>query len=82
LGIIGILLINLFQKQKQKHSVTSVKAKYISTNAGRHIIRMTSFLLFSRKIYSCFHWDCIDAKRVDGVTYVKFLKEASSTQKW
>jgi hypothetical protein len=27
---------------------------------------MTSILLFSRKIYSCFHWDCIvDAKRVD-----------------
>jgi hypothetical protein len=40
LGIIGILLINLFQKQKQKHGVTSVKTKYISTNAGRHIIRL------------------------------------------
>jgi hypothetical protein len=39
LGIIGILLINLFQNKKQKHGVTSVKAKYISTNAGRHIIR-------------------------------------------
>jgi hypothetical protein len=39
LGIIGILLINLFQKTKTKNSVTSVKKKYISTNAGRHIIR-------------------------------------------
>jgi hypothetical protein len=47
---IGILLINLFQKQKQKHSVTSVKAKYISTNAGASL-GMTSILLFSRKIF-------------------------------
>jgi hypothetical protein len=37
LGIIGILLINLFQKtKKKKHGVTSVKAKYISTNAAAH----------------------------------------------
>jgi hypothetical protein len=42
LGIIGILLINLFQKQKIKHSVTSVKAKYISTNAGGTSLGMTS----------------------------------------
>jgi hypothetical protein len=38
LGIIGILLINLFQKTKQKTRALQV-AKYISTNAGRHIIR-------------------------------------------
>jgi hypothetical protein len=81
LGIIGILLI-CSKKQKQKHGVTSVKAKYISTNAG-HIIRMTSILLFSRKIYSCFHWDCIDAKRVDGVLLEMFLeKKLPSAQKW
>jgi hypothetical protein len=50
LGIIGILLINLFQKTKNKKtSVTSVKAKYISTNAGRTSLGMTSILLFAVK---------------------------------
>jgi hypothetical protein len=38
---------------------------------------MTSILLFSRKIYSCFHWDCIvDAKRVDGVLLEMFLERS------
>jgi hypothetical protein len=36
---------------------------------------MTSILLFSRKIYSCFHWDCI-AKRVDGVLLEMFLERS------
>jgi hypothetical protein len=65
LGIIEYYLL-ICSKKKKKHSVTSVKAKYISTNAGTSL-GMTSILLFSRKIHSCFHWDCIvDAKRVMG----------------
>jgi hypothetical protein len=81
LGIIGILLICSKTKTKNT-SVTSVK-KYISTNAGRHIIRMTSILLFSRKIYSCFHWDCIvDAKRVDVLLEMFLEKKLPSAQKW
>jgi hypothetical protein len=82
LGIIGILLINLFQKQKQKHSVTSVKAKYISTNAGRHIIRMTSFLLFSRKIYSCFHWVVLMQSVWMGLLMLQFGKELLLLKNW
>jgi hypothetical protein len=45
LGIIGILLINLFQNKNKKHSVTSVKAKYISTNAAGTSLGMTSIFI-------------------------------------
>lgn len=39
LGIIGILLINLFQKTKNKNKSLQASKKYISTNAGWNIIR-------------------------------------------
>jgi hypothetical protein len=75
LGIIGILLINLFQKTKQKTRYKSKQNIFQLMLAGTSL-GMTSILLFSRKIYSCFHWDCIvDAKRMWGVTRNVLRKE-------
>jgi hypothetical protein len=82
LGIIGILLINLSKNKKKKNTAQASKQNIFQLMlAGT--LGMTSILLFSRKIYSCFHWDCIDAKRVDGgVTRNVLRKKLPSAQKW
>jgi hypothetical protein len=61
LGIIGILLVP--KNKKKKHALQASKQNIFQLMLAAHH-GMTSILLFSRKIYSCFHWDCIvDAKR-------------------
>jgi hypothetical protein len=84
LGIIGILLINLFQKTKKKtQRYKRQKQNIFQLMLAGTSLGMTSILLlFSRKIYSCFHWDCIvDAKR-GWECYSKCSRKEPSTQKW
>jgi hypothetical protein len=70
-------------KKKKKTALQASKQNIFQLMLAGTSLGMTSILLFSRKIYSCFHWDCIvDAKRVDGVLLEMFLEKASSAQKW